>query len=214
MSKEEILQKIREALFQYDSEAVKSVSQELIDKGISPLEGIDVLTKTAREIGDKFGRNEIFLSELMLAADSLMSGLNILISKVPKDQVQKAGSVVIGTVRGDIHDIGKNIVIAMLSASGFEVMDLGKDVAISTFAEMAEKQNADIVAISALMSTSIPLQKEIIDYFKALGIRDKYKIMIGGGPTSQEFADEIGADGYASDAASAAKKALELVGKD
>lgn len=214
MSKEEILQKIREALFQYDSEAVKSVSQELIDKAISPLEGIDVLTKTAREIGDKFGRNEIFLSELMLAADSLMSGLNILISKVPKDQVQKAGSVVIGTVRGDIHDIGKNIVIAMLSASGFEVMDLGKDVAVSTFAEMAEKQNADIVAISALMSTSIPLQKEIIDYFKALGIRDKYKIMIGGGPTSQEFADEIGADGYASDAASAAKKALELVGKD
>lgn len=210
MSEKEILEKLRNNLLNYDSEGTERTAKEALGRGVLPLEAINVLTDTARELGEKFGRGEIFLTELMMAGDALSAGMNALRDAVPKGEMSKRGTVVIGTVKGDIHDIGKNIVIAMLVASGFDVQDIGKDVSTPTFAEMAEKYRPDIVGISALMSTSTPMQKEIIEYFKAIGIRSKCAIMVGGGAVTREYAEEIGADGYAPDAVEAAKLAANL----
>lgn len=144
-------------------------------------------------------------------ADAFTVGLGILKEKIPKEKVPKVGRVVIGTVKGDIHDIGKNIVATMLVAAGFDVFDIGKDVTIPMFAETAEKVKADIIAASALMTTSMTIQKDLIEYFRAVGIRDKYKIMVGGGPVTQKYAEEIGADGYAPDAIKAVEVAKNLL---
>lgn len=211
MPKEEIFEKLRYGLSNYDSEATKRAAQEAVEKGISPIEAIDILTRTAREVGEKFARFEIYLPEVMLMADAFTVGLGILKEKIPKEKVPKVGRVVIGTVKGDIHDIGKNIVATMLVAAGFDVFDIGKDVTIPMFAETAEKVKADIIAASALMTTSMTIQKDLIEYFRAVGIRDKYKIMVGGGPVTQEYAEEIGADGYAPDAIKAVEVAKNLL---
>jgi len=211
MSKEEVLTRLREALLTYDKEATENVAKKALETGIPPLEAIDFLTKTAQEIGEKFSKFEIFLPDLMMAADALTAGMNVLMAKIPKEKAERMGTVVIGTVKGDIHEIGKNIVATMFRASGFDVYDIGKDVDASVFAEAAEKNKADIVATSALMTTTMPMQKEIIDYFKALGIREKYIIIVGGGPVTQEYAEEIGADGYAPDPAEAVKVAKKLL---
>lgn len=211
MPKEEIFEKLRYGLSNYDSEATKRAAQEAVEKGISPIEAIDILTRTAREVGEKFARFEIYLPEVMLMADAFTVGLGILKEKIPKEKVPKVGRVVIGTVKGDIHDIGKNIVATMLVAAGFDVFDIGKDVTIPMFAETAEKVKADIIAASALMTTSMTIQKDLIEYFRAVGIRDKYKIMVGGGPVTQKYAEEIGADGYAPDAIKAVEVAKNLL---
>jgi 5-methyltetrahydrofolate--homocysteine methyltransferase len=166
-----------------------------------------------RELGEKFQRMEIFLVDLMLAADAMKAGVSVLNRRLSElsEKPVKAGTFVIGTVKGDLHDIGKNIVATMLSVAGFEVIDLGVDVSNSTFAEAVERYRPDILGLSALMTTTRPMQKDVIEYLKALELRDKCKILVGGGSVTKEYAEEIGADGYAPDAASAVEVAKKLV---
>jgi trimethylamine corrinoid protein len=212
-SKEEILTKIREDLFNYDAEGIKVDVEKALNMGLSALEVIDVLSGCMREIGDKFARLELFLTDLMMAGDTMKVALEILLPKIPKEKISTKGKIVIGTIKGDIHDIGKNIVSAMLTASGFEVYDIGKDVSASKFLEEAEKVKADIIGASALMTTTMPALKDLIDYIKAKNLRNKYKIIIGGGPVTKEYAEEIGADAYAENAVEAIKVIENLIKK-
>jgi len=194
--------------------AVVKVAKETIEKGVDPVKAIENgLSKGARIIGDKFERLEIFLPELLIAADAMKAGLDILLAKIPKDKTLRKGTVVCGTVKGDIHEIGKKIVAALLRANGFEVYDLGADVPTSKFIEEAGKVGADIIGLSALMSSTLAAQKDVIDYLKAVGERERYIVMVGGGPTTQDWANQIGADGYAKTAPEAVKLALKMTRK-
>ena len=179
-------------------------ASEIIERGMSP---------GMKEVGGRFARYEIYLPEMMMAAEAWEQAMKVLEPKLlaAGAERKKVGRVVIGTVKGDIHSIGKNIVAAMLKMSGFEVFDLGVDVAASAFVMKAEEVGADILAASALMRTTTPQQKEIIEYLKARGVRDKYCVLVGGGSTSQEWADSIGADGYGRTAGDAVALALKAV---
>lgn len=216
MLKEEILKELREGVLNYDEERVKRAAKQALDNGIDPYVAItEGLTPAIREIGEKFERMEIFLPQLTIAAKAMEAGVAVLEPALDKAQGQKVkqGKVVIGTVQGDIHSIGKNIVATMLKAAGFEVIDLGVDVAVDKFIEAAERANADIIAASALMSFTKVMQRDLVEYMKSVGARGKYKLMVGGGPVNEEWAREIGADGYAEDAIKAVKVAKELVEK-
>ena len=196
----------RNALEQGIDDALKEgvLPSDVIEKGMSP---------GMKEVGDRFARYEIYLPEMMMAAEAWEGAMRILEPKLLEsgEERKKVGKVVIGTVKGDVHSIGKNIVGALLKMNGFEVFDLGVDVAASAFITKAEEVGADIIAASALMSTTIPQQKSIIEHLEARGARGKYRVLVGGGSTTQEWADSIGADGYgrtAGDAATLALKAL------
>ncbi|MEM1545598.1 MAG: corrinoid protein [Candidatus Methanomethylicia archaeon] len=208
---EDLYAKLRDAVVSYDVDAVVKYANEVIAKGLDPLEAIEKgLAVGARIIGDKFDRLEIYLAELIMAADAIKAGLDILLPAIPKGVVSRRGVVVIGTAQGDIHEIGKNIVAALLKAYGFDVYDLGVDVPPLRFIEKAEEVKADIIAISALMTSTIIGQRDVIEYLKALGKRDKYIVMVGGGPVTREWAEEIGADGWAETASEAVQVALTL----
>lgn len=212
LSEEEIFDRLCEAVVAGDTEAVVETAKEAIESGVDPVKAIENgLSRGARIIGDKFEKLEIYLPELLIAAESMEDGLDILLAEVPKDKTLRKGIVVCGTVKGDIHEIGKKIVAALLRANGFEVHDLGADVPTSRFVEEAGNVRADIIGLSALMSSTLGAQKDVIDYLQAVGTREKHIIMVGGGPTTQEWADQIGADGYARTAPDAVKLALELI---
>jgi len=208
-----IFNKLRKGINEYDSDAVEKVAKEISEKGINPFEAIDVLTSTLKEIGDKYERMEIFVPELMLAAEAMKSGIAILEPLLKGEVRETLGTVVIGTVEGDIHDIGKNIVVMLLTGAGFKVIDIGVDVVASAFAEAVDKHNPDIVGVSTLMTTTMEMVKEIIRHFKEIGIRDKVKIMIGGAVVTKEYAEEIGADAFAGNANEAVDVAKKLVGR-
>jgi corrinoid protein of di/trimethylamine methyltransferase len=208
----EIFDKLCEAVVAGDTEAAVETAKEAIESGVDPVKAIENgLSRGARIIGDRFERLEIYLPELLIAAESMEAGLEILLAEIPKDKTLRKGIVVCGTVKGDIHEIGKKIVAALLRANGFEVHDLGADVPTSRFVEEAGKVRADIIGLSALMSSTLGAQKDVIDYLQAAGTREKHIVMVGGGPTTQEWADQIGADGYARTAPDAVKLALELI---
>jgi corrinoid protein of di/trimethylamine methyltransferase len=212
LSEAEILARLCDAVVAGDVDAVTGAAKEAIGKRVDPVKAIENgLSKGARIIGDKFEKLEIFLPELLVAAEAMKAGLEILLAEIPKDKTVRKGTVVCGTVKGDVHEIGKRIVAALLQASGFEVHDLGADVFSSKFVEEAGKVRADIIGLSALMSSTLAAQKDVIDYLKAVEMREKYIVMVGGGPTTQEWADQIGADGYAKTAPEAVRLALELV---
>lgn len=212
VQKEEIIRRLRESVISYDEKGVKEAALAAIEEGIDITEAIEKgLSEGIREVGEKFDKLEVFLTELMLAAEAMKAGMNILLPKIPKEKILKRRKVVIGTVKGDIHDIGKNIAAALLTASGFDVYDLGTDVSISKFVEEAEKNEADIIALSALMTSTISGQKDVISYLKESGKRENYIVMVGGGPTTNEWAEEIGADGYAETAKEGADTALRLL---
>ena len=212
MSEAKILAELCEAVVSGDVNAVTGAAKEVIRKRVDPVRAIEGgLSKGARIIGDKFERLEIFLPELLVAAEAIKAGLEILLAEIPKDKSLRKGTVVCGTVRGDVHEIGKRIVAALLQANGFDVYDLGADVPSSKFIEEAGRVNADVIGLSALMSSTLAAQKDVIDYLKAVGERRKYIVMVGGGPTTQEWADQIGADGYAKTAPEAVKLAIKLV---
>lgn len=211
MSIEEILNELRSKLLEFDKEATQKIAVKALDSGIDPLQIINTLTKTMEGIGERFGKGEIFLAELMMSGDAMKSAMDIVLKKIPKDTIHSTGTVLVGTVKGDVHDIGKNILISMLTAAGFEVYDLGTDVQASKFAEEAMRISPDIVAASALMTTTMPMLKELIQYFRELGIRDKFRIMVGGGAVIKEYAEEIGADGYGADAVEGTKVAKKLL---
>jgi corrinoid protein of di/trimethylamine methyltransferase len=212
LSEAQILAKLCDAVVSGDVDAVTGAAKEVVRKQMDPVKAIENgLSKGAKIIGDKFERLEIFLPELLIAAEAMKTGLEILLAEIPKDKALRKGTVVCGTVRGDVHEIGKRIVAALLQANGFEVHDLGADVPSSKFIEEAGRVRADIIGLSALMSSTLGAQKDVIDYLKAVGERKKYIVMVGGGPTTQEWADQIGADGYAKTAPEAVKLASKLV---
>lgn len=208
---EDRFEELRLGILNCDSEATKEAAEEVIKRGLPPIEAIHVLRGAMRELGEKFATQEVFLADLMLGASAMEAGLTVLLKEIPREEVVQAGVVLIGTVKGDIHDLGKNLVITMLTVAGFKVHDLGKDVPISVFAENAEKLHPDIIGASCLMTTTMPMLRELVEYFKAMGIREKYKIMVGGAPVTQEYAEVIGADGYAVDAEEAVAIAKKLV---
>ena len=193
----------------------EDITRILLDEGKEPLEMIAVLTETMNKLGELFARLEIFLPQLILAGEALKAVVDILRPKIMEAGEQGApkGKVVIGVVKGDLHEIGKNIVKLMLETNGFEVKDLGYDVDSLTFIKEAEAMGADIIGASSLMTTTMPGQKEIIELLKDKGIRDQFKVVIGGAPTGQEWADQIGADLWCEEASSAPRMMAELLGK-
>jgi 5-methyltetrahydrofolate--homocysteine methyltransferase len=207
------LKQLSEALQKGDMEGVKKYTAKALDDGFSPQETLsDGLIAGMDIVGAKFKANEIFLPEVLVVARAMHSGLDILKPKLAETGAKPAGTVVLGTVKGDLHDIGKNLVGMMLRGGGFEVKDLGIDVSTERFVEAASEEGINIVAMSALLSTTMPKLRETVDALNKAGLIGKVKIMIGGAPVTQKYADEIGADGYAPDAASAVDKARELVG--
>ena len=172
----------------------------------------DGLVSAMSVIGDKFSESEIYIPDVLIAARAMQSGMAILHPLLGSDKLTHKGTVVIGTVKGDLHDIGKNLVKYMLQGGGFNVVDLGNDVSPEKFADAVKTNNAGIVAMSALLTTTMTSMKDVVDGLEEAGIRDRVKVMIGGAPVTQEFADKIKADGYAKDAGSAIHKASELLG--
>jgi 5-methyltetrahydrofolate--homocysteine methyltransferase len=197
-------QELATGLINGKAPVVRELTEKALAAGESPQ---DVLNKGLVAgmaiVGEKFKNNEFYVPEVLIAARAMKSAMEVLRPKLAETGVKPKATVVIGTVQGDLHDIGKNLVAMMLEGAGFEIVDLGVDVKAEKFAEMTREKGADIVALSALLTTTMPSMKGTIQALQDAGIRDKVKIMIGGAPVTQNYADEIGADGYASDAASA-----------
>ena len=211
---EAILKNIGRALAGGDRAGVAKLTQEALDKGIGVKTILeDGLIFSMNAIGEKFKANEIFIPEVLIAAKAMHAGIAVLEPHFISCGIKPAGKVIIGTVKGDLHDIGKNIVSMMLKGACFEVVDLGIDVPPGKFAEIVQNKGADIIAMSSLLTTSMGAMKDTIKLLKDSGVRDKVKIIVGGAPVTQSFADSIGADGYAKDAATAVDKAKELVEK-
>ncbi|HBY57893.1 MAG TPA: cobalamin-binding protein [Candidatus Atribacteria bacterium] len=206
------LKELSEALFHGDVLKVKELTQMALREEVEPREILEQgLIKGMDVVGEKFKNNEIFLPEVLLASQAMYGGLELLQPTLVKSGVKARGKVIIGTVKGDLHDIGKNLVAMMLKGGGFEVVDLGIDVSPEKFLRATQEHKPDIVGISALLTTTMVGMAEVINTLKREGFRDRVKVMIGGAPVTQEFADEIGAEGYAPDAASAVDKARELI---
>lgn len=192
----------------------KELTQKCIDEGVDALSIInDGLVAGMNVVGARFKAGEMFVPEVLMAARAMSAGVDLVKPLLGEDDVPSKGTVIIGTVKGDLHDIGKNLVAMLMESSGFNVVNLGVDITPEQFAEEAKKQGENaIVAMSALLTTTMMAMKDTIEVLKEEGIRDKVKVIIGGAPISQDFADEIGADGYAPDAASATELAENLLG--
>ena len=204
-----MLNNISENLQKGKAKIVKQLVQEAIDAGIPAQEILEKgLIAGMNVVGEKFRNNEIFVPEVLVAARALNMGSALLKPLLAADGVKASGKVCIGTVQGDLHDIGKNLVKMMMEGKGLEVIDLGTDVAPETFVQTAAEQNCQIICCSALLTTTMPVMEEVVKAAETAGIRDKVKIMVGGAPVTAEYAAKIGADAYTDDAASAADQAV------
>ena len=206
------LQDIKTALKDGDISKVTELTRAALAEDIAVKTILDTLIEGMDEIGKKFKSNEIFIPEVMISAKAMHSGLDILEPHLSKGGIKPVGKIGIGTVKGDLHDIGKNLVAMMFRGAGFEVLDLGIDVPVEKFIDTAKGKDMNIVAMSSLLTTSMGTMKEVMAELKAQGLLGRIKIMVGGAPVTQEFASSIGADGYANDASSAVDKARELIG--
>lgn len=207
-----ILEEISEFLQKGKRKNVKALIEQALEEGMDPQMILkEGLMSGMSIIGGKFKREEVFVPDVMMAARAMNVGLSILEPKLVEAGNEPIGRVVIGTVQGDLHDIGKNLTAMLLKGAGFEIYDMGVDVSAEAFLEKAEEVNADIIGLSALLSTTMSQMKEVIDLLKEKNLRDKYIVMIGGAPITNEFAEEIGADYYTPDAASAAEVAKKAV---
>ena len=205
------LQQLYDAVLTGDAKTARSVTEQALSAGVEPLKLVqDYMVPAMAEVGRRFECNDYFVPELLLSARAMKAALELIRPLLAATGAKPAGRVVIGTVKGDLHDIGKNLVAAMLEGGGYEVIDLGVNVAPEKFVEVAREKNANIVAMSALLTTTMPSMRTTIEAFKAAGVRDRVKIMIGGAPITQRYADEIGADGYAETAAGAVPLAKKL----
>lgn len=204
------LAEIRNAVIKGARNDVKGLVEKAVVEGGDVSEILKEGLITAIDIvGDKFEKGEYFLPEMLMSAMAMKEGMKVLRPLLAENDVRTSGVVVLGTVSGDIHDIGKSIIGAMLEAAGFSVIDLGADVDLDKFAQAAKQNDADLIGLSALLTTTMVGMKDVVESVKGAGL--KAKVMVGGAPVNQEFADQIGADGYAPDAPSAARKARELV---
>ena len=213
MSKEDLLKAARQAVIEGDEEAAAAMANKVIEEGINPVEIINEgLSPAMTEVGDGFANEEIPLPGVLVAAEAMTKAIEIMEPHIPKEEVAESlGTVVIGTIEGDIHDIGKRIVATMLKVYGFEVHDLGRDVPIDEFVEKAKELKPDILGSSSLMTTTMGGQKILEEKLREAGIRDNFKTMIGGAATTQEWANKIGCDCYAEDANDTVLKAKELI---
>jgi corrinoid protein of di/trimethylamine methyltransferase len=213
-SKSEVIESLRKAVLDLDVDRVSAAAQEAVRLGIDPIEAIDEgLAKGVRTIGDKFAAGEAFLTELVMAGEAMKAGVEVLRPVILQRKLQRksTGIVVIGTVRGDIHDIGKNIVTVMLEAAGFEVNDLGVDVSPENFLNKTRESKAQIVAMSALLTVTTPEQKNTVQLIERAGIRKSVKVAVGGAAVTPEWAREIGAEGYTDNAVDAVELFKKLV---
>lgn len=206
------LRSIADAVKNGRAKVVKQLVPEALAEGIPVSEILNNgLLVGMTELGELFKKNEVYVPEVLVAARAMKVGTDLLKPYMMSADIQSRGVVAIGTAKGDLHDIGKNLVRMMMEGSGFTVLDLGVDVAPEKFVEAVQTNGAQIVAISALLTTTMPAMRECIEALEKAGLRDKVKVMVGGAPVTQSFADEIGADAYTPDAASAAERAVELV---
>ncbi len=210
MSENDVLRKLIDSIVEGDRKSSPEYTEELLDRNMS---AYDIVTKgcsvAMKEVGDLYQQGEYFVPEILMAAKAFEAAMSILEPLLKQLDSKASGTVVIGVCEGDIHSIGKNLVATMLGAAGFSIIDLGSDVPVEKFIEAAIEHDADIIAVSALMTTSMLKMKEIVSALESSKIRSK--IMVGGAPVSQDYADKIGADGYGKDAMAAVRKAIDLV---
>ena len=209
------LANIKAAVMAYDEDAAVEAAKACISEGVAPIDAINAMGDALKEIGDLFQKMEVFLPEVLLGTDAFKAGLKVLEPELMKQAGNKLASkpkVVICTVKGDVHAVGKDMVATMMTVAGFDVKNLGADVDSEFVIQSAEEFGAQIIGLSALMSTTIPHQKEVIDWLQAKGLREKYKVMVGGGSTTPQWAEQIGSDGYSKDAVEAVELAKKLLG--
>lgn len=205
------IQKLYDAVLNGDQKAAVAVTEQALAEGVPPLELItNYMVPAMDEVGRRFECEDYFVPELLLSARAMKGSLNLLRPQLTASGVEPAGRIAIGTVKGDLHDIGKNIVASMLEGGGFEVIDLGADVAPEKFIEAVQHRGAKIVALSALLTVTMPSMRKTIDALKQAGVREQVKVIVGGAPVTQQFAEEIGADGYSDNANAAVALARRL----
>jgi 5-methyltetrahydrofolate--homocysteine methyltransferase len=213
---EKVISDLGDALKNGQTDEAKSLTEAALESGMEPLAIIEeILVPTLTEIGRRFQEFEIFLPELMMAGEAA-EAITAIVEKATLDSGQPSlskGTVILGQVQGDMHDIGRNIVATLLKSHGFTVVDLGRDVPASAFLDAAEKEKADIIALSALMTTTLPAQKRTINLFSEVRKREEFFIVVGGGAVSEEWAKEVGSDGYSADAAGAVELCKTLMKK-
>ena len=212
MGEKEILEALKNAVVNQDEEGAAKAAKDALAANMDPLKCIDQgLAEGMKIISDQFDKAEVFVPQIVISADAFMGAVEILKQKITGEFKAK-GTVIVHTVEGDIHDIGKSILRILLTASGFEVTDLGRDVPVEHVCDVAEEQKIDIITGSSLMSTSMPSQKEIIKALKERGVRDKFKVFFGGAPTNEEWVKSIGADGWAENAPEGVKVISKAMG--
>jgi 5-methyltetrahydrofolate--homocysteine methyltransferase len=210
---EPVLQNLYDAIMNGDAGSTPDLVNQALNAGLpAPQILNEGMIAAMNHVGKLFEEGEFFVPEMLIAARAMQAGLAVLKPHLAQAEVKAAGRVVAGTVKGDLHDIGKNLVCMLLEGAGFEIIDLGTDVAPEKFVQVVLEGRADIVALSALLTTTMPNMKVTIEALKSAGVRDKAKVMIGGAPVTQAYAEQIGADGYAPDASRAVALAKSLVG--
>jgi len=216
VEEEAILKRLADAVTSFDTEAAVAAAREAVDAKMDPVKAIEFgLAKGLREVGEKFENGELYLPHLIMGADALEAAVRVLEGSMGAgglDSTSK-GTVVIGTVEGDIHDLGLRIVASMLRANGFKVYDIGFNRKSIEYIEKAKEVNADIIAVSSLMTTTMPFMKDLIEALKAANLRERFLVIVGGGPVTDKWSKDIGADGYGRDAAEAVRVAVELMAK-
>ncbi|MCL7412412.1 MAG: methyltransferase cognate corrinoid protein [ANME-2 cluster archaeon] len=212
-TKDEIIAKAKAAVTNFDNDAAEAAAQEGLDAGISPVEIIqEGFTTAMNEVGDQFEAGSLFLPHVIAASEAMTAGVNVLTPALEAlgSEMESKGKIVIGTIEGDIHSIGKDIVATMLKIAGFQVYDLGRDVPINDYVKKAKEVGAQVVASSALMTTTMVSQIQIEEQLKEAGLRDSLKTMVGGAPVTQDWADKIGADIYGENASDVVTKLKEM----
>lgn len=211
---EEIFREMKEAVIEGDAKRAEALAKKALEMNIDPVKSIEQgFAAGVREVGQKFECGEAFIPNLFMAGNAMKAGMGVLEKAIPAADSKQftRGKVVIATVAGDIHDLGKTLVSTMLNSNGFEVNDLGVDAPVSKILDAARDKKADIIALSSLMTITLPGQRDVIDELKRRGVRDQYKVLVGGGAASERWATDIGADGYSPDAKGAVSKAMKLV---
>lgn len=213
-SKEEYFDKMAEMVVEMEDEDIADLCREYLAEGYDPKEAIfNGLIKGMNEAGKLFEEEEYYISDILICSDAMYNGIDVLKEKIDTKEEDELATAVIGVVEGDTHDIGKNLVKLMLETAGFKMIDLGKDVPIAKFVDEAVANDADFIMMSTLMTTTMANMKAVIELLNERGIRDQFKVMIGGGPVSESFANDIGADAYSENATEAVKVAKSLIGK-
>ena len=212
---DERIQRLKQAILDFDEEQAVNAAKDILEAGLPPIDGVNAMGDALNELGVKFQAMEVFLPEVLLASDAFKAAMSLFEPELLKAAKGAGGQerpkIVIGTVKGDVHTVGKDMVTTMLTVAGFDVKDLGVDVDSATFITEAQAFGAKLIGLSALMSTTMPYQKEVIEFLEAKNLRGKFKVMIGGGPCSQQWADSIGADGFSKDAVEAVALAKRLL---